>query len=95
MCDRKPDYDGLEEATGFELKLYGKDGQILCNVGFFAADGGALSRVRAITLSAARTLAYMHLFCEDDGARRVFYAPHLRDFERKVRDFDYFADEER
>lgn len=95
MCDKKQSYASLEGATGFDLRLYGKEGAILCDVGFLAADGGALSRIRTITLSAARTLAYMHLFYESDEEGREFYAPHLRDFERKVRDFDYFADEER
>lgn len=95
MCDKKRGCDTLEGAAGFDLKLYGKDGETLCDVGFLAADDGALSRIRTITLSAARTLAYMHLFCEGDESTRRYYAPHMRDFERKVKDFQYFSDEER
>lgn len=95
MNGRKQGCVSLEEATGFELKIFGKEGEILCDVGLFAADCGSLCRVRTIVLSAARTLAYMYLFCEGDDEGRGFYVPHLRDFERKVKDFHYFADEER
>lgn len=95
MENKKCCDDSLEGATGFDLKLYGKNGETLCDMGFFVANDGALSRARTIILSAARTLAYMHLFCEGNKRQRVFYTAHLRDFERKIKDFLYFVDEER
>lgn len=95
MNGRKQDCVSLEEATGFELKIFGKEGEVLCNVGLFAADCGALCRTQMIVLSAARTLAYMYLFCEGDELERGFYASHLHDFERKMRDFQYFVRNER
>lgn len=94
MTGEKKGLPNLEGATGFDLKIYGKDGDTLYDAGMFAADAAALTRIETVTVSAARTLAYMHLFCTGDEGERGFCLPHLRDFARKAEDFNLFINEE-
>lgn len=95
MDNMKHECPCLEEATGFDLKIYGSDGRVLYEAGLFAADSMAFTRLETVVVSAARTLAYMHSFCMEGSAGREFFLAHLKDLERKASDFDLFVCEGR
>lgn len=96
MIDGKRNCPNLEDAAGFDLRIFGKDGGVLYDTALFSANSMVLTRLETVVVSAARTLAYMHLFSRMEGdTEKDYFQAHLRDFERKAKDFRQFEAEGR
>ena len=91
MLGRKQEQPKLERATGFELRLFDRNGKQLDVVGMFAFSNESLTRDEEILVSAAITLAHMLRFHYGNRAERKYFMPHLRDFRRKLDDFIYWS----
>lgn len=84
---KRQNAENLDNATGFELRLFDAEGNEIESVGTYSPDNAHRPLGEVILISAARTLAYMFWFACGKRKNKQTYQAHIRDFIRKADDF--------